>query len=791
MLIRRHLRVFDYASDISFEFIKSKDPKLSKQFAFAVNIILVNNMTRDKMKFIIFFFLQYIYFDQYGVDGSWVPLNPLHMPYPPTSTAHIQRIELGNDGRRIAVGSSNNSITVYDLISVPAQSNDFLTTWEFTAHVSGVSGVHFSLSPNGQFLASRHQFNAKQVQVWEILNSDSQGGNLTTHKEGDSYLGILQSKVFRLTENVESIGTFWCVADGKSVKLGQAGSKLYLTMSCETWLSNRGKVQVFVRDLSLPGNSSSAWDTSFPSLEGRNADDLFGSALSIAEAASHHSGYEFRLAVSSPGYNNNQGLVQIYTASYTLSSGWDQMGDDLVGSHIGERFGATLDISGNINDQPFLIVGSPGWKRTADNFHLTHRDDLVGDEEILESLGTGLVRLYHWRKSASTFGAPRRWILVGKPMIGRNDGDQFGSSVMISQSGERIAIAASPIKNKYKNSFAAYHPRGYLAVYERESFYSWGKAVNDVITFAHDRFPCHQISQCLALNNRGSMIMVTLTNGTVGAYVDDMPFCSIDTTQDPQTTVDNNVSSAIVDLEALLDRQTCRKSDTLIQSRSLCLEQSFYKRGKYQACLWRSAPITLFPPTVAPMVISANPKSTDVSMLPSTSPSFPSSVPVPGNPSMLPRKSISIEPSIVPKFPTISYPQTPYSPLQAPLIKTGEPSDFGNDEIVFPSSTSILPTSIESEIPLGRSFSRKPSSSPSVVSSLSQRGTGSPVNHTTSDDTIANDEARKEPVVSGMIASALIVLFMVCGWFANRHFRISCDTLTKQELSFFPVSSSC
>lgn len=744
------------------------------------------------MKFIIVFLLQYVGFGQHGVDGSWVPLNPLSMPYPPTSTAHLQRIELGNDGRRIAVGTSNNSITVYDLVSAPAHSEDFLTTWEFTAHLSGVSGVHFSLSPNGRFLASRHQFNAKQVQVWEILKSDSQDGNLTAYKEGDSSLGILESKVFRSTENVESIGTFWCVADGKSVKLGQAGSKLYLTMSCETWLSNRGKVQVFVRDLSLPGNSSSAWDVPFPSLEGRNADDLFGSALSIAEAPSRHSGYEFRLAVSSPGYNNDQGLVQIYTASYTLSSGWDQMGDDLVGSHIGERFGATLDMSGNINDQPFLIVGSPGWKGTADNFNLTRRDNLVRDEETLEGLGTGLVRLYHWRKSASAFGAPRRWILVGKPMTGRKDGDQFGSSVMISQSGERIAIATSPIQNKYNESYATdRHGRGYLGVYERESFNSWGEAVNDAITYAYDGFPCDQISECLALNNRGSMIMVALTNGTVGAYVDDTPFCSIDTTQDPQTTFNDDVSSTIVDLETLLDRQTCRKSDTLIQNRSLCLKQSFYKRGKYQSCLWLSAPITLFPPTVPPMVVSASPKSTNVSLVPSTSPFSPSSVPVIGNPSMLPSKPISLEPSIVPKFPTVSYPQTSYSPIQDPLLKTGEPSVFANDEILIPSLTSILPTSMESEMPLGRLFSRKGSPSPSVVSSLSQTGTGSPVNQTILDDTITTEEATKEPVVSGMIASALTVLLTICGWFANRHFRRSCDTATTQELSFVPVSSSC
>ena len=718
---------------------------------------------------LVFFLFQCICFDQYDVKASWVPLNPLYMPSTATFSVNLQTIQLGKSGRRMAVGLSNNSITIYDLVTIPANNDKNLTAWIFAANLNGISGVHFSLSPDGQFLASRHHSIAKQVQVWEIISSKNHDED---SEEEHSSQGVIKSKLRRSTERFEMLGTFWCVADGQTVKLGQTRSKLFLAMSCETWSSNRGMVQVFVRDLSEPSNNSAAWDDSFPSLEGSNDGDLFGTALSIAEAPSHYSDYEFRLAISSPGYNYDQGLVRIYTASYANSSGWGQMGGDLTGSKIGERFGATIDMSGNINDQPFVIVGSPGWKGTADYLNLTNTGDFVSDEESLGSLGTGLVRLYHWRKSDFSFRAPHRWTLVGEPMPGRNIGDQFGSTVAISRTGERIVIAASLIKSSNENSNEVDHCGGYIGIYERESFHSWGKVVNDVITYSG--FPCDDINQCLSSNDNGSMITTALSNGTVRAFIDDSPFCSSSTTEKAQTNVNDDISSILLNFEMLLDRQTCRKSDALVETRKSCLQQSVYMRGEYRACFWQNTSITHVPPMFPSVTVPTSPKEKISSFVPSLSPSFSSPVAVPGSLSMMPWEPISLEsslePSLAPKFSTAPSPVPSYRPLQDPADKIGEPLVVSDNEKQSPTSMSALPTStVPRKSPFGPN-SPQPSLSQSIDTSLSP--TGRPPNRIGGDEGIADQVATRHFSTAGMVAFISLVFVLVfCCSFGKRQFR--------------------
>lgn len=164
--------------------------------------------------------------------------------------------------------------------------------------------------------------------------------------------------------------------------------------------------------------------TFLPNLKGRNDGDRFGTAVSIAEASSPYSGYSFRVAIGCPGYNENQGLFLIYTSSDITSSGWEQMGNDLTGSKVGEGFGSTLDMSDNVNGQPFLLVGSPEWKKEG-------------------VVGVGLACLYNWLRPKSSLRAPRRWKRVGNPMRGPYNSIQFASSVIISRNTERVAIAVS------------------------------------------------------------------------------------------------------------------------------------------------------------------------------------------------------------------------------------------------------------------------------------------------------------------------------------------------------------
>jgi hypothetical protein len=560
-----------------------------------------NMMTANKAHYVLLFILCI----SYVANGSWAPVNPLREDSLGSISSTSQRVELGNNGRRMAVATSDNSIAIYDL------DDEYHMSWKLAVNLNGVSGKHFSLSPDGQFLASRHESNAKQVQVWEILQSNE---NTVSSSSGNNGNIPSVAASATATTTIKNIGTLWCIADGEHIKLGQTSTRLYLSMSCETYLSNRGKVQFFVRDLSSSDSTSNAWNTFLPSLVGRNTGDMFGAAVSIAEAPSQYSPYSFRVAIGCPGFNENQGLVLIYTASDTTSTGWEQMGDDLTGKKIGEAFGSTLDISGDVNGQPFLLVGSPGWMKD-------------------KSIGSGLVRLYHWRKPASSFRAPRRWTLVGDPMTGPNNGIRFGSVVMISRNAERVAIAVSTIEGRY------------VAVYERQSYDSWGQIVNNVI-FSGQNSSNDEMNQFFALNDQGSMVSTAMSEGTVQAFFDSSSFCGIPDLETPNTDDVTVMVQEVSVFETLLDRLTCRNGDDLIGDRNLCSEQSVFIRGEYQACLEKKLSITDSPsmvpsssptggPTTSPSGSPSGKPSSSPSSAPSDSPSelpsgnnFPSSAPL-------------------------------------------------------------------------------------------------------------------------------------------------------------------
>ena len=569
-------------------------------------------MTANTAQYVLLFILCI----SYVANGSWAPANPLREDSLASISSTSQRVELGDNGRRMAVATSDNSIAIYDL------DDEYHMSWKLAVNLNGVSGKHFSLSPDGQFLASRHESNAKQVQVWEIMQSNENTESSSSGNNGN----VTSMVAATATTTIKNIGTLWCIADGEHIKLAQTSTRLYLSMSCETYLSNRGKVQFFVRDLSSSDSSSNAWNTFLPSLIGRNTGDMFGSAVSIAEAPSQYSPYSFRVAIGCPGFNQNQGLVLIYTASDTTSTGWEQMGDDMTGRKIGEAFGSTLDISGDVNGQPFLLVGSPGWKNE-------------------KSIGSGLVRLYHWRKPASSFRAPRRWILVGDPMAGPNNGIQFGSTVMISRNSERVAIAISTVEGRY------------IAVYERQSYDAWGQIVNNVI-FSGKIASNGAMNQFFALNDQGSMVVTAMSDGTVQASLDSSSFCGIPDLEAPNTDDVTGMAQEVSVFETLLDRQTCRNGDDLIGDKNLCSEQSVFVRGEFQACSEKKLSITDSPsivpsssptevPTISPSESPSGKHSSSPSSAPSGSPSklpsgkfFPSHAPS-DNPTKSPAPSAS------------------------------------------------------------------------------------------------------------------------------------------------------
>ena len=95
---------------------------------------------------VLIFLFYLVFLSGYEVHGSWVPIMP-------SLGADSRRIELGDNGRRMAVGTSDNSISIYDLVTTPVHDNDDLMLWKFIGHLNGTNGAHFSLLPDGRFLS--------------------------------------------------------------------------------------------------------------------------------------------------------------------------------------------------------------------------------------------------------------------------------------------------------------------------------------------------------------------------------------------------------------------------------------------------------------------------------------------------------------------------------------------------------------------------------------------------------------------------------------------------------------
>ena len=270
------------------------------------------------------------------------------------------------------------------------------------------------------------------------------------------------------------------------------------------------------------------------------------------------------------------------------------------------------------------MVGSPEWKKEG-------------------LFGVGLARLYNWRRPPnSSLRAPRQWKRVGNPMRGPHNSIGFASSVIISRNSERVAIAVSTIQGSY------------AAVYERDTYNSWGKIVNDVIFSGDIASNGQQMGQFFALNDHGSMVATIMSDG-VQAFLDDSPFCGV-----PQ---DNTI------FKTLVMRDTCRDGDNLVENKNVCSEQSVFMRGEFQACAWNSISITSSPSTA--------PSTTVPSSVPSSAPTTTPSIELPLVPSMLP----SIDTS---SFPSTEMSVVPTAAPTAQLAAYGSPA---------PTSTSVKPSS--------------------------------------------------------------------------------------------------
>ena len=182
---------------------------------------------------------------------------------------------------------------------------------------------------------------------------------------------------------------------GFSVALSNDGTRLavgaYLN---DGGGSNSGHVRVY-------DWNGTAWAQTGADIDGASTGDYSGSSLALSSNGS-------RLAIGSPKHDADRGHVRVFDWTGTA---WVQTGLDIDGEAINDRLGTSVTISADGNR---LAIGAPG-------------NDGTGED-------SGHVRIYNWTGTA--------WVQTGTDIDGDYTGDQFGSSVAISEDGSWLAIGA-------------------------------------------------------------------------------------------------------------------------------------------------------------------------------------------------------------------------------------------------------------------------------------------------------------------------------------------------------------
>jgi hypothetical protein len=606
---------------------------------------------------------------------SWEPFGPtiLSGESPPSAFGSV--IKLSHDGKRMAVGApdhanGNGAVFVYEHSE---------NAWDVVATIPGFSdeglGDFISISNDGLWVAvRRHHVSPNVVQVYQVTTTVQQVGSDVS-----------------------------CGSDGDSVTLGQAsthpasGNSYWLAVGCESHDDNRGLVQVFqLHDDNK--DKTSDWVPYLSPLLGSNQGDRFGSATAFVESPSpfFSGGRVFRIAVSSPNYRNDSGLVQVYTVIDEI--GWSRLGFPLVGD-AGELFGSSIGLSAT--EQPYIVVGSP-------------RKIITGESGL-----RGMVQVFHWR--SLNFGDPLTWHSIGTPLLGVAESDQFGHSVAIAADGGRIA--ASSVEHDDQ--------RGYVGVYDRDSYDSFA-LVSDLI---YGSEPRDVWGHSVALNRYGSTVVSgsvwgdnDQSIGNVRVFLDKSPFCMV-----PRNTVMNEESTSV-----FVNRITCRRGADLVFTEGSCSNIRLFQNGEYIPCVWVIAD--------TPVIETPSP-SPPPSNTPSSVPSFysptvrgtsseaPSSMPSPETlppdvldrkPSHAPRQQTSMTPSLLLSSIPSTVPSTwpNYAPSVSPTIQdSGGPSEepsgaHTNHPSLLPSTEpSILPTSTPSTLTTSALF-EQPTTRPSGMGSI-------------------------------------------------------------------------
>ncbi|GFH56762.1 T9SS C-terminal target domain-containing protein [Chaetoceros tenuissimus] len=158
--------------------------------------------------------------------------------------------------------------------------------------------------------------------------------------------------------------------------------------------------------------SSPTWIQVGDDIDGENADDRLGAAVSLSS-----DGNTVAIGARENYYNGyDSGHVRVYRFNDKLSSPtWIQVGDDIDGENANDRSGWSVSLSSDGNT---IAIGAPG--------------------NAVNGRFSGHVRVYRLDDKLSS----PTWIQVGDDIDGENAEDRSGAAVSLSADGKIVAIGA-------------------------------------------------------------------------------------------------------------------------------------------------------------------------------------------------------------------------------------------------------------------------------------------------------------------------------------------------------------
>lgn len=154
--------------------------------------------------------------------------------------------------------------------------------------------------------------------------------------------------------------------------------------------------------------TNSVWVPVGPDLFGEEKNEFFGWSVAISN--------NMRLAVGSPFYSNDRGLVRVFQFNPEAAD-WQQLGPDFIGVNQFSRFGESVSLS---NDGSVLVISARG-----------------------SGFDRGKVEVFRFDGSAEN-----PWLKDSHEFVGTQAGDGFGASIDLTGDAKYLAIG-SPFNNEY------------------------------------------------------------------------------------------------------------------------------------------------------------------------------------------------------------------------------------------------------------------------------------------------------------------------------------------------------